>query len=109
MKKKAHTLVSLAVAFCFLSMVSGVFADSGKKINIRWGSSKAGTAGYVTLFGVAKIVKDNLPELYIEAVPTAGSIASQRMYARGKLDGCYSGAWNLLDMYEDRGPYKKNP
>lgn len=80
-----------------------------EKLTLRWGSSKEGTAGYAIFFGVAKIISEKVPELYIEAVPTAGSIASQRMYAKGELDGCYAGLWNLVDVYQNRGPYEKEP
>jgi len=106
MKKRVFFIGSLVVAI--LLMVNGAMAQE-KKITLRWGSSKAGSAGYVVLFGVAKIVNDRAPDIYIEAVPTGGSIASQRMMSKGELDGCYSGTWNFVDIQLNRGPYEKAP
>ncbi len=107
---KRNFLTFILISFVSLFMLANhCFAQEAKRKVIRWGSSRAGSAGYVVLFGVAKIVNDRAPELYIEAVPTGGSIASQRMMGKGELDGAYSGTWNLLDMYLNRGPYEKSP
>jgi TRAP transporter TAXI family solute receptor len=107
---KRNFLTFILISFVSLFMLANhCFAQEAKRKIIRWGSSRAGSAGYVVLFGVAKIVNDRAPELYIEAVPTGGSIASQRMMGKGELDGSYSGTWNLLDMYMNRGPYEKSP
>ncbi|MGB9699277.1 MAG: TAXI family TRAP transporter solute-binding subunit [Thermodesulfobacteriota bacterium] len=110
MKKRLFFIaILLMIATFFLLMMALSDAQETKRKTVRWGSSKAGSAGYVVLFGVAKVINDRAPELYIEAVPTGGSIASQRMMAKGELDGAYSGTWNLLDMYMNRGPYEKSP
>lgn len=109
MKRKNFLTFILISLISLFMLVNQGFAQEAKRKVIRWGSSRAGSAGYVVLFGVAKIVNDRAPELYIEAVPTGGSIASQRMMAKGELDGAYSGTWNLLDMYMNRGPYEKSP
>jgi len=109
MKRREFLVVILAAFVSSLVLVNLSFGQEAKRKTIRWGSSRAGSAGYVVLFGVAKVVNDRAPELYIEAVPTGGSIASQRMMARGELDGAYSGTWNLLDMHLNRGPYEKSP
>ena len=93
----------------FLFSLIGISEAQGKKQVIRWGSSQAGSSAYVVLFGVAKIINDALPDIYIEAIPAGGSIASQRMVAKGDLEGAYSGAWNFTDMYTNRGPYEKAP
>jgi TRAP transporter TAXI family solute receptor len=112
MRRKAYFIgVSLGVmaAIIFSLIPPEAKAQESKKITLRWGSSRAGSAAYVVLFGVAKVVNDRARDIYIEAVPTGGSIASQRMMAKGELDGCYSGTWNLLDIYQNRGPYQKSP
>ena len=109
MKKGFFFMGIFTATVLLLATVSTGEAQQAKKTTLRWGSSKAGSAGYVTLFGVAKIVNDRAPDLYIEAVPTGGSIASQRMMAKGELEGCYSGTWNFLDIYFNRGPYAKSP
>lgn len=99
----------LMALLSFLCMVSSGETQEVKKITLRWGTSAAGSAGYVTLFGVAKVVNDRARDIYIEVLPTGGSIASIRMMAKGELDGAYSGAWNLMDVYFDRGPFAKTP
>ncbi len=109
MKKGVFFTGVLAWVISFFMIVCIGDAQEAKKITLRWGRSKAGSAGYVALFGVAKVVNDRAPDIYIEAVPTGGSIASQRMMAKGELDGAYSGAWNFTDMYLNRGPYAKSP
>lgn len=106
--KKLSSVILVAMFFLFM-MVSISGAQSKQKQVIRWGSSQAGSSAYVVLFGVAKIINDALPDIYIEAVPAGGSIASQRMMAKGELEGAYSGAWNFTDMYVNRGPYEKSP
>ncbi len=58
---------------------------------------------------MAKVVNDYVPEVYMEAVPTAGSIASVKMYGKGELEGCYCGLWNLVDVYKGTGPFEKEP
>ncbi|NWF57587.1 MAG: TAXI family TRAP transporter solute-binding subunit [Syntrophaceae bacterium] len=100
--------VSICVIGLFFSLIPPD-AEAQKQAPLRFGSSRAGSAGYVTLFGVAKIINDRAKDIYIEAVPTAGSIASQRMMGKGELEGCYSGTWNLIDLYQNRGPYEKSP
>lgn len=109
MKKGVFFTGVLAWVISFFMIVCIGDAQEAKKITLRWGSSKAGSAGYVTLFGAAKVVNDRAPDIYIEAIPTGGSIASQRMMAKGELDGAYSGTWNFTDMYLNRGPYAKSP
>ena len=109
MKKGVFFTGVLVVVISFFMIICIGAAQEKKKVTLRWGSSKAGSAGYVTLFGVAKVINDRAPDLYVEAVPTGGSIASQRMMAKGELEGCYSGTWNFLDIYFNRGPYAKSP
>jgi TRAP transporter TAXI family solute receptor len=109
MRRKAYFIgVSMGVVALLFSLIP-LEAKAQKKTTLRWGSSRAGSAGYVTLFGAAKIVNDRAKDIYIEAVPAGGSIASQRMMGKGELDGCYSGTWNLIDLYQNRGPYAKTP
>lgn len=109
MRRKSFLMIAVLALISFFALANLSFSQEIKKKTIRWGSSKAGSAGYVVLFGVAKLVNERIPDLYIEAVPTGGSIASQRMMAKGELDGAYSGTWNLLDIYMNRGPYEKSP
>lgn len=109
MKKRVFLTSLLVVAILSWGLAAVGNAQDAKKLTLRWGSSKAGSAGYVTLFGVAKIVNDRAPDLYIEAIPTGGSIASQRMMGKGDLEGCYSGTWNFVDIQLNRGPYEKAP
>ncbi len=109
MKKGVLFTGVLVVGISFFMIVCIGAAQEKKKETLRWGSSRAGSAGYVTLFGVAKVINDRAPDIYIEAIPTGGSIASQRMMAKGELDGAYSGTWNFVDMYLNRGPYEKAP
>jgi len=97
------------ITAAFLFSLAGFGEAQGKKQVLRWGSSQAGSSAYIVLFGVAKIVNDALPDIYIEAIPAGGSIASQRMAGKGELEGVYSGAWNFTDMYTNRGPYEKAP
>ena len=106
--KRLLTIIPLT-AILLLTFVSIGGAQVKQKQVIRWGSSQAGSSAYVVLYGVAKIVNDALPDIYIEAVPAGGSIASQRMMGKGELEGAYSGAWNFTDMYINRGPYEKAP
>jgi TRAP transporter TAXI family solute receptor len=109
MKGKAYFIGVLMGVIALLVLLIPPEAQAQKKAPLRFGSSRAGSAGYVTLFGVAKIINDRAKDLYLEAVPTGGSIASQRMMGKGELDGCYSGTWNLVDLYRSRGPYAKSP
>jgi TRAP transporter TAXI family solute receptor len=106
-KRLLWTILITALFLFSLTNISS--AQDKKKQVIRWGSSQAGSSAYIVLFGVAKLVNDELPDIYIEAVPTGGSIASQRMMGKGELEGVYSGAWNFTDMYINRGPYEKAP
>jgi uncharacterized protein len=105
-KQRWFGVMGEAVGVLFLG-VTCLEALAQQKTTLRWGSSRAGSAGYVVLFGVAKMINEKMPDLYIEAVPTGGSIASQRMMAKGELGGMYSGTWNFLDIYYNRGPYEK--
>jgi uncharacterized protein len=110
MKKSVSTIIFVfLVAISFLMMDINNESRAAQKTTIKWGTSAAGSAGYVTLFGVAKIINDNAPDIYVEVIPTGGSTASQRMMSRGELGGCYSGAWSLLDIYHNRGPFEKTP
>lgn len=106
--KKRFTIIPMTAILLF-SLLGVAWAQGKQKQVIRWGSSQAGSSAYVVLFGVAKIINDALPDIYIEAVPAGGSIASQRMMGKGELEGAYSGAWNFTDMYINRGPYEKSP
>ncbi len=107
--KVKRVLTVVLVAAVFLSFLVGSSWAQSKKQVLRWGSSQAGSSAYIVLFGVAKIINDALPDIYIEAIPAGGSIASQRMAGKGELEGVYSGAWNFTDMYTNRGPYEKAP
>jgi TRAP-type uncharacterized transport system substrate-binding protein len=109
MKKVVFLMVALVVAISFLMIASDGETQQTQKTILKWGSSAAGSAGYTTLFGVAKVINDKNPGIYIEAIPTGGSTASQRLMAKGELDGAYSGAWSLMDIYFNRGPYAKSP
>lgn len=103
-------LIVALITVAFVLSLVGIGAAQGKQRQVlRWGSSQAGSSAYIVLFGVAKIINDALPDIYIEAIPAGGSIASQRMAGKGELEGVYSGAWNFTDMYTNRGPYEKAP
>jgi hypothetical protein len=108
--KVSRLLTVTFITVTFLFSLAGISEGQGKKKQVlRWGSSQAGSSAYIVLFGVAKIINDALPDIYIEAIPAGGSIASQRMAGKGELEGVYSGAWNFTDMYTNRGPYEKSP
>jgi uncharacterized protein len=110
MKRSYSTImfVFLVVASFLLLAVNGE-SQAAPKTTIKWGTAAAGSAGYVTLFGLAKIINDNTPDIDIEVIPTGGSTASQRMFSRGELGGIYSGAWSLVDIYKNTGPFEKTP
>jgi TRAP transporter TAXI family solute receptor len=109
MKKAVFLRAALVVAISFLMIASDGETQQTQKKILKWGSSAAGSAGYTTLFGVAKIINEKDPNIYIEAIPTGGSTASQRLMGKGELDGAYSGAWSLMDIYFNRGPFAKSP
>jgi TRAP transporter TAXI family solute receptor len=109
MKKTVFLMAALVMAISFLMIASDGETQGTQKKIMKWGSSAAGSAGYTTLFGVAKIINEKEPSIYIEAIPTGGSTASQRLMGKGEMDGAYSGAWSLMDIYFNRGPYSKSP
>jgi TRAP transporter TAXI family solute receptor len=110
MSRKSWIIVGgVIAAIVIVAVVVVTMTAPPKAITIKWGSSKEGTAGYVSLYAIADVVRKYAPEIMIEATPTAGSIASQRMVASGDLDAGYSGVWNMKDMYLNRGPYEGNP
>jgi TRAP transporter TAXI family solute receptor len=109
MGRKSWIIIGVVAAIVIVAVAVVTMTAPPKAITIKWGTSKEGSVGYVSLYAIADVVRKYAPEIMIEATPTAGSIASQRMVASGELDAGYSGVWNMKDMYLNRGPYEGNP
>ena len=69
------------------------------KVSIRWGTSRAGSSGYRALSTLASLVAQEMPEIEITPVPTAGAVASMKGFARGELDACYAADIGFREMY----------
>ncbi len=69
------------------------------KVSIRWGTSRAGSSGYRALSTLASLVAQEMPEIEITVVPTAGAVASMKGFARGELDACYAADIGFREMY----------
>ena len=104
------------MVFCGLLALSTVLflgpavtASQAGMDNIRLGTSKEGTIGYSCGVALAATIKKNVKSVSMEAVPTPGSTASVKIFARGGLDIAYCSTWTLRDAYNNLGPFAKSP
>ncbi|MBU1276184.1 MAG: TAXI family TRAP transporter solute-binding subunit [Proteobacteria bacterium] len=92
-----------------LAMGPAVPVSYAKTDIIRLGTSKEGTIGYSCGVALSATIKRNVKGISMEAVPTPGSTASVKIFARGDLDIAYCSTWTLRDAYNNLGPFAKSP
>jgi len=83
-------------------------AQAEQKI-LRLGTSKEGSIGYASGVGVTACIKKHVKGVSVEAVPTPGSTASVKIFAKKGVDFAYANTWTLRDAYNDTGPFAKAP
>ncbi|MET1127736.1 MAG: TAXI family TRAP transporter solute-binding subunit [Thermoproteota archaeon] len=76
------------------------------KVTIRWGTSRTGSSGYRALSTLASLVSQEMPEIEITVVPTAGAVASMKAFARGEVDACYAADIGFREMYSFTGRFE---
>lgn len=109
-KQKWGMVICGLLALCALFSLGPAVATSQAAMdNIRLGSGKEGSAGYSCGVALAATIKKNVKGVSMEAVPTPGSTASVKIFARGGLDMAYCSTWTLRDAYNNRGPFAKSP
>lgn len=111
--KQFGTMLGIMV-FCALSLIlsdfgQGVSPANAEKLHIRLGTSKEGTAAYASGVGLSASVKKRIDNISMEAVPTPGSTASVKIFAKNGLDMAYASTWTLKDAYKNTGPFAKKP
>lgn len=102
--KKCLFVAIAAVMFSGFAYAPNSFA--AEKI-WRMGTSNTGTAGYACAMGLSSIVKKHGNGVKMEAIPTPGSTASVRLFAKKELDMAYQSGWGLAEIYYNLGPFSK--
>jgi TRAP transporter TAXI family solute receptor len=114
-KLSMHRLTCILVLIVFAGVMTVLFvgpvvssAQAEQKI-IRLGTSKEGTIGYASGVGVTACIKKYVKDVSMEAVPTPGSTASVKIFAKKGVEFAYANTWTLRDAYNDTGPFAKAP
>jgi TRAP transporter TAXI family solute receptor len=111
--KALTSVVLIVLVVCFAGLFSFATAPAAGEevatIDVRLGTSKEGTAGYSAGVGLAACVKKRAPHVRMEAMPTAGSTASQRLMGKGDVDMAYGNTVTLRDANNNSGPFAKYP
>lgn len=102
-------LIVFAGVMTVLSVGPVVSSAQAEQKILRLGTSKEGTIGYASGVGVTACIKKYLKDISVEAVPTPGSTASVKIFAKKGVDFAYANTWTLRDAYNDTGPFAKAP
>lgn len=86
-----------------------VFTNTSMAAEKVWimSTSSTGTAGYACTIGLTSLVNKYSKNVKLEALPTPGSTASVRMFAKKECDMAYQSGWGLSEAYEKIGPFAK--
>ncbi|MGH7312809.1 MAG: TAXI family TRAP transporter solute-binding subunit, partial [Candidatus Rokuibacteriota bacterium] len=82
---KSVLRLSLIVVL-LLALPAGGWAQT---LDLKWGTSAAGSAGHRSMVNLASMLSRELPELRISMLPTPGAIVTVKGYATGQFDGYY--------------------
>ncbi len=109
LRRWALVIGTLLALTAVLALGPAVTESQAKTEIIRLGTSKEGTIGYSCGVALAATIKNNVKNVSMEAVPTPGSTASVKIFARGGVDVAYCSTWTLRDAYTNQGPFAKSP
>ncbi|MEW5913459.1 MAG: TAXI family TRAP transporter solute-binding subunit [Thermodesulfobacteriota bacterium] len=108
-QRRALVVCGALALTVLLAMGPAVSASYAKMDIVRLGTSKEGTIGYSCGVALSATIKRHVKGVSMEAVPTPGSTASVKIFARGGLDVAYCSTWTLRDAYNNTGPFAKSP
>jgi len=111
---KIGVLVGIVIIVIIIAIAAYIFIGGAPtettptttKVAIQWGTSRTGSSGYRALSTLASLVSQEMPEVEITVVPTAGAVASMKAFARGELDACYAADIGFREMYSFIGRFE---
>ena len=98
--KSARCLLLITVLF---ALPSSAWAQG---LDIKWGTSAAGSAGHRSMVNLASVLSRELPELRISMLPTPGAIVTVKGYATGQFDGYYGSDVAFYELANDTARFK---
>lgn len=79
------------------------------KMDVRMGTSGEGTSGYAAGAGLAASITKRAPHVQMDAMPTAGSVASTKLMCKGDLEMAYGMTATLNEAWTTTGAFKDAP
>lgn len=75
-------------------------------LEIRWGTSRAGSSGHRAVTNLSQVLKREMPELDITVQPTPGAILTVKGYALGDFEGYYGSDIAFYELANDISRFK---
>ena len=91
------------IAVLLLALPAGGWAQT---LDLKWGTSAAGSAGHRSMVNLASVLGRELPELRISMLPTPGAIVTVKGYATGQFDGYYGSDVAFYELANDTARFK---
>jgi TRAP-type uncharacterized transport system substrate-binding protein len=91
------------IAILLLAVPASGWAQS---LDVKWGTSAAGSAGHRSMVNLASVLGRELPELRISVLPTPGAIVTVKGYATGQFDGYYGSDVAFYELANDISRFK---
>lgn len=116
MKKVIARSLGLGLAVLLALMVMALYATaqipSPKPPEVKkWilATSKEGTFGYATAFGMARIADKYVKGVRLTVVPGYSTTATNTVYDKGECNIAYTNLLSLKEAWRNEGPFAKKP
>jgi len=102
------SVVGIAVTMGLTQVSLYISECSAEEKKLTMNINREGTAGFACGTEIANVISKS-SSLEISGIPYATPVAGARDAAEGKCDIPYLGAYGFHQMYNNEGPYEKNP